>query len=45
MGIRQSQGKNKKKAAGHAAANAMKRRESQRKVRRDATKTRRLGAA
>jgi hypothetical protein len=45
MGIRQSQGKNKKKAASHAAANAMKRRESQRKVMRDATKARRPGAA
>jgi hypothetical protein len=45
MGIRQSQGKNKKKAASHVAANTMKRQESQRKVTRDATKARRPGGA
>ena len=41
MGIRQSQVKNKKKAASHVAARAVKRRESERKVARDATKARR----
>jgi len=41
MGIRQSQVKNKKKAASHVAARAVTRRESVRKVARETTKARR----